>query len=1429
MKKVKKHWVVVSISSFALFGAASFTLMTNQVNALADDTDREQAAVVHHSTYASHQISTGVSGSSTSATVNSIDALSTSESSSANVQSSATVKSISDTSADNSQSSNENRLDTSSSNVQSSNSNNSLNGVGLSEAQSIIDQMASSAQSNIDSNAANYRSNLTQGLSYRDNFGTTPQTVYFNDANNLQQLGGGAFQGFMANNTNANNYQILNSSTPSANGVNQLNNPYNITSPGTTYVLTSNAALRQNYLGTPIVTVEIKGTNPTFLTPVVFYDANRNPITGTDGNRAIGMAVLNSSNNALQQVTSYYNLNGTNYVANVGSKLSMDSNYNYVVTLTPAAKPKPLNFYNTNGQLVGTGTVNINNDGSVTNTYTLGSLPTKYYYVPNSATPSISVDANNSGQYALIVNQQTATLKFVTPNNQILTDSNNNPLSGYVYLNADGTTTLGDTTSLNSSGYHVSTKTYAQANANGVYTIGVLKNARTSTVTFTNQGVTVVDANGNPYTGQVNVNGNNVAQLVDYGNLGNSNYHISPNGQLIKDQNDDNFTMEVLPNNIGKTLNATFVDRNGNAHGTGTIVFDNNNNPRLVDLGNLDYSNFHLANGNVINNNGQYQVLVNGNYITGTTKVDFIDSTGQAFGTGTVSYGYDPNIVPDFNEASVQDLHASLLDTNKLDSNYYVTSGLIKDHYGFLMYVAPKPQSADSIASANNSSAAAYIQSSKAALNQSIADAISLASSQANSIANSIASSNAQSLLASANSSAAIDKANAVNATLLSLQSSAQSVQDSLVLKNTQQLAKLQSQYADSLTAASSQAIIDKNNAIQAATDSMQEVNRETVAQVNAQIQTMLNSLSQQSLANSQAAQSLADSLRSSAVASVQNFAVDEMAKLTSDNQSLTNSLNNSYQAAIQSLSDSANTAVNSAAKSASDSMSASAQGVFNSTIASLQAEFAQSSSAQQAQYLEAFTAASKAAQTALDKAMTSITSSANDTFAKQSADNSSAVQSLLNQSIADSKAASQQAADNLANALSAASVAAKQNADSLVQSITDDNNSAISSLQQKSEADSKAASDRATAAINSAVQSAIDSANAQSTATSISNSKAVDELRAKYESDSLQALNDAQSAMSSAVKSAQDSADSVAQSVATQNQSAINSLQEKSQQDSINASNSASVAISQAADNAKSLAESRAAEESKATSKANAAKILDLQTQFDSNMQTAMTSATVVINSAVKSAQDSASFVAQSIANDNASAISSLQEKSQQDSINASNSAQSAIEAAVQKAQSNAQAKADADSIAVARSNSATIMDLQSKAENDLVNASQQASSAMNSAVKSAQDSASVEAAKLSSANAQAIEDLTNQSIADSKAVAQKAQTELDSAVASAIASAKSDADSRIAVLSDQNSQAIAAINAQRSQELNQAQVVLIQRLVMPFQRHPVLLLAKL
>ncbi|MGL4699083.1 MAG: hypothetical protein ACRCVF_05035, partial [Apilactobacillus waqarii] len=343
LKKVKKNWVVVSVSSFALFGAASFTLMTTQVSANADETTKGQAAaVVDQSTYSSNQSKSPIVTSNPSSTPSS-------QSSSSSVRASSSVSSEANSVSSVSSSNVQSNLDTSTNNSQSSNSNNSLTGVSLSEAQAIIDQMASSAQSNIDSNAAVYRANLAQGLSYRDNFGSTPQTVYFNDSSGMQQLGGGASMGYVANNTNPNNFQILNSATPNANGVNQLNNVNNISTPGTTYVLTTNATPGQNFLGTPQVAVEIKGTNPTFLTPVTFVDANGNAITGTNGNQAIGMAVLNSSTNALKKVTSFYNLNGTNYVANVGSQLSMNSNYVYVVTLVPAAKPKPLNFYNTNG------------------------------------------------------------------------------------------------------------------------------------------------------------------------------------------------------------------------------------------------------------------------------------------------------------------------------------------------------------------------------------------------------------------------------------------------------------------------------------------------------------------------------------------------------------------------------------------------------------------------------------------------------------------------------------------------------------------------------------------------------------------------------------------------------------------------------------------------------------------------------------------------------------------------------------------------------------------------------------------------------------------------------------------------------------------------------------------------------------------------
>lgn len=622
LKKVKKNWVVVSVSSFALFGAASLTLMTNQVDAHADGTSNGQAAtVVNQSTNVNSQSNSPAVTSDTNSLNNSQSSFISSESSVSTSAISSSVQSSSDTVINNSQ---------------SSNANNSLTGVSLSDAEAIIDQMASSAQSSIDSNAANYRAALAQGLSYRDSFSANSVSVYFNDVNGGQPLGGGASYAYVVNNTNPNNFQILNSATPNANGVNQLNNINNVTNPGITYVLNASIGPGKNSYGSPQVIVEIKGTNPTFLTPVSFVDANGNTITGTNGNPAIGMAILNSSNNALQKVTSYYNINGNNYVANIGSQLGMDSNFNYVVTLVPAAKPKPLNFYNTNGNLVGTGTVNINNDGTITNTYTLGNLPTKYYYVPNSANPSIAADANNNGQYAVTVNQQTATLNFVTPNNQILTDSNNNQLTGSVYLNSDGSTTINDTTSINGSGYHVAPNAKVVAKGNGTYSITVLKNARTSTVTFTSKGVPVVDNRGNTAIGQVNVNGNNVPQLVDYGNLANSNYHISPNGQLIKDANDDNFTMEVVLNRLSNFANATFVDSKGANHGQGTIIFDANNNPKLVDNGNLDINNYYVVNGQVNNINGQYQVLVNPYVVNNQYPLTFVDANGNSHGTGLV-------------------------------------------------------------------------------------------------------------------------------------------------------------------------------------------------------------------------------------------------------------------------------------------------------------------------------------------------------------------------------------------------------------------------------------------------------------------------------------------------------------------------------------------------------------------------------------------------------------------------------------------------------------------------------------------------------------------------------------------------------------------------------------------------------------------------
>lgn len=49
MKKVKKNWVVVSISSFAFFGATGFTLMNGGVNAHADYAQNSSAVVVNGS------------------------------------------------------------------------------------------------------------------------------------------------------------------------------------------------------------------------------------------------------------------------------------------------------------------------------------------------------------------------------------------------------------------------------------------------------------------------------------------------------------------------------------------------------------------------------------------------------------------------------------------------------------------------------------------------------------------------------------------------------------------------------------------------------------------------------------------------------------------------------------------------------------------------------------------------------------------------------------------------------------------------------------------------------------------------------------------------------------------------------------------------------------------------------------------------------------------------------------------------------------------------------------------------------------------------------------------------------------------------------------------------------------------------------------
>ncbi|CAI2627283.1 hypothetical protein AKUH4B504J_02330 [Apilactobacillus kunkeei] len=179
LKKVKKNWVVVSVSSFALFGAAGLTLMTTQVSANADGTTKGKAAtIMDQTTYSSSQSKSPVVTSNTSST-------SSSQGSSNSIQDSSSA--LSENTSVISSSNVQSNLDTN--NSQSSNSNNSLTGVSLSEAQAIIDQMASSAQSNIDSNAAVYRDNLAQGLSYRDNFSANPISVYFNDVNGNQPLG----------------------------------------------------------------------------------------------------------------------------------------------------------------------------------------------------------------------------------------------------------------------------------------------------------------------------------------------------------------------------------------------------------------------------------------------------------------------------------------------------------------------------------------------------------------------------------------------------------------------------------------------------------------------------------------------------------------------------------------------------------------------------------------------------------------------------------------------------------------------------------------------------------------------------------------------------------------------------------------------------------------------------------------------------------------------------------------------------------------------------------------------------------------------------------------------------------------------------------------------------------------------------------------
>ncbi|AYF93002.1 DUF5776 domain-containing protein [Apilactobacillus bombintestini] len=252
-----------------------------------------------------------------------------------------------------------------------------------------------------------------------------------------------------------------------------------------------------------------------------------------------------------------------------------------------------------------------------------------------------------------------------------------------------------------------------------------VNDVKTVPVSFTSQGKAVLDSNNQPYTGLAVIDKNGNPRLVDEGNLESSNYHISDNAKLIMDGNHA-YTMEVLSNNVGKTLSAMFVDREGKLHGKGTIVLDKEGKSKLVDNGDLDTQAYHVVDGNVINNHGEYQVLVDANVLNVIKSITFMDAQNKRLATGkVVVINNGAPMITDFGDLNTD--------------NYYVSSTVRTNQSGTLeVTVSAKPEVADSLAAKNSESAAAVIAKSKADMAASVAKAIEDAKSAANSVTSSL-------------------------------------------------------------------------------------------------------------------------------------------------------------------------------------------------------------------------------------------------------------------------------------------------------------------------------------------------------------------------------------------------------------------------------------------------------------------------------------------------------------------------------------------------------------------------------------------------------------------------------------------------------------------------------------------------------------------